>query len=125
MNKDIAMGFLQRLFSELWTTPELDKVTEFYHSDVVGYIGGQTIELADIKNRIEFCQKKYSYTTTHILDVIAEDEKIAARLKQTCVSLDGKIVFEHHPFVIYEMQQGKISKLWFLTDRSFDYAEKA
>lgn len=124
MQKQAAIQFLERLFKEVWSQPNPAKIDEFYHPQVTGYFGVQPITLADIKNRATFTQHIFANIQTEILDIVAEDNKIAVRLKQTAVRKDGVSNGADHHMAIYHLRDNKIVQLFFLTDKPFDYKEK-
>ena len=124
MQKTTTSQFLNRLFSALWDKLDPTKVDEFYHADVIGYVGAQQINIKDIKHRASFSQQVFASMQTEIVDVIVEDNKIAARLRQVAVRKDNKEKFEHNPMIIYQLRDNKVSHLWLLTDKPFDYKEK-
>jgi len=125
MQKTTAIQFLNRLFSELWSQPDPAKVAEFYHHDLTGYFGDEVITFTDIQHRALFSQQTFSSVQTEILDVVAEGDQIAARFKQTATRKDGAKPLIHHPIGIYRLRDGKVSHVWFLTDKPFNYKEKA
>jgi hypothetical protein len=124
MNKKQATHFLKRLFKELWDHPAPEKVANFYHKNMTCYVGKQRITFSDIKNRAIFAHKHFSKVTTKILDVIAEDNKIAFRVNQIITPKDGIKNLVYNNIIIYHLRNGKIAKMWFLTDQELNYLEK-
>ena len=125
MQKQAAIQFIERLFKEVWSQPNPAKIDEFYQQDVTGYFGDQKITLADIKNRANVAQQLYSHIQTEILDMVVEDNKIALRLKQTSAKKDGTDPLVLNLLSIYHVHDNKVTKVWFLVDKPFDYKEKA
>lgn len=116
MNNKQAQHFLEKLFADLWSNPTPEKVDEFYHQDMKGYISGKEISIVDIKQRTIFSQKQYSKINTEIADVIAEGDRIAARLIQTTFSEDKAEKKVYEILVIYKLRDGKVCEMWSLSN---------
>lgn len=125
MNNQEASRFVEKVFTEMWCAFNPAKIAEFYQPDMSGNMFGHDITLADVKNRLDFISKTSSRLTIVTLDVFASDNKIAFRQKQTLFPKDGQAPVVYNMMGIYQLRDGKISRIWGLADQSVDYKEKA
>jgi hypothetical protein len=121
-----AEKLVQCLFAEVWTPMDSSKLNQFYHQAIVAEMGAQTAHFQDIINRLNYCQKHYSRLQNDIEDMISVDDKVAVRMKQTCIAKDPHKKDEvFHIIFIYQLKDEKINRIWAEFNPSFNYLEKA
>ena len=124
MNHEKETKFINKLFTEVWTKLDVNKIPDFYHQDVVLQMGKQTAYYQDIQHRLEYVKEHYQEVNNDIQDVLVDGDKIIVRLQQDYVPKNST---KHNSFVImaiYQMQDGKIIKAWGCIDPNVNYFDK-
>ena len=125
MNPIEVHAFATRLMHEVWEPFKADKLSEFYHPDVVGHHRRQTLNYKDLENRLAWDRMNRANQTFNITDIIAEEDKFAIRFIFTAVEASAKQEPDIEVIYFYHLSHGKISEFWLLASVDFDYKQPA
>jgi predicted ester cyclase len=125
MNPTEVHAFATRLMQEVWEPFEADKLSEFYHPDVVGHHRLQTFGYKDLENRLAWDRKNRANQAFNITNIIAEEDKFAIRFIFTAIDNAQKQEPPIEVIYFYHLRDGKISEFWLLASVDFDYKQPA
>lgn len=123
MNQAQATLFVEDLLNHLVVKADIESLDRFYSNDVIGHYRDIDFNFDDIKNRASFL-KTVCKARNHILhEVIKADEKIIFRDRQVMTHRLTNAVISSEVTGVYTIKNGKVSELWLMTDKIFDYQE--
>lgn len=125
MNSIQVHAFAKRLMQEVWEPFNAERLSTFYHRDVVGHHRTQTLSYDDIVNRLAWDRKHSADPVFDIKDIIAEEDKFSIRFIYNATEIATGQNFEVEVTYFYHLQEGKISEFWLLASIDFDYQEQA
>jgi len=124
MHKQDTVKFIHNLFQEVWTELNMDKLKQYYHEDLVGYIAGANISFQDVKNRLEYIKKTYHSIKNDLQEILVDKDKIALRLQQTYYSKHNEALHVYELMAIYQLRGEKISAAWAIISPHVEYFAK-
>lgn len=124
MHQSEAKTFVEKLFADIWMNGNVANLDQYYANNIKGYFNSTPITYDDIKNRVEFISKCQKNRRAQFEDIIATDNKIAARFTYHFVDLNDnqeKIVKQ---MVFYQLTNNKIDGIWIVCEEPANYKEK-
>ncbi len=125
MNSVQVHAFAKRLMREVWEPFDAERLSTFYHEDVVGHHRTQTLSYNDIVNRLAWDRKHSADPVFDIKDIIADEDKFSIRFIYSATEIATGQKFEVEVIYFYHLQEGKITEFWLLASVDFDYKQKA
>ena len=123
MNQQQGKQFITDVLTNVWRHYDASKINDYYHEDIQGEVNGNIIDINDIRRQAEFCQEKYSGTSSEILSTATNDNKIMAHVKQTnTLKQGGESQFQL--MVEYELRDSKVANITMISHPGFDYKLK-
>lgn len=116
---------IKRLFAELWSQPTVEKLDAFYHQDLDAEFDRKKVTFDDVKNRVDFCQKRFTHIDSVIKEMIAEDDKVFVLLDQTAHGQQPEHTEQAEIAILYWVRDGRISKIRAHNDLRIDYYQTA
>jgi len=113
--------FALRLMREVWETFDHTALSRFYHADMVGHHRAQTLDLADVSNRLQWDVLNFGDPVYDIRDIVADEDKFAIRFIYTCTMLKTGDKFVTEVNYFYHLRDGRVEEFWLLGDGDFDY----
>ncbi|GAH21317.1 unnamed protein product, partial [marine sediment metagenome] len=75
MNKPEMQKFLEQLFNTVFAAGDPEQLINFYSPDLVGHHDDNVFGFEDIKNRINYMNKRYHNRKYHINEFVMLDDK--------------------------------------------------
>lgn len=95
-----------------WEERNEEKLSQLYSPEVVGYMDDKVVYYSDIMNRVQFSKNNFKKVSNELLDLIIEDDKAVARIKQTMIPhVEGKPTV-YHITSIYRIQNNQVVETW-------------
>jgi predicted SnoaL-like aldol condensation-catalyzing enzyme len=122
MNKQQATQFVTNLFKEVWTDLNPEKISVYYHANVLMHFGKQEVRYQDIVNRMAYIKKHNLTIRNQIEDVLVDGDKVCLRLSQQYIGHDK--TDDYRIIAIYQLKDGKVAQGWAVIDDRIDYYAK-
>ena len=95
---------------QAWQNRDAEKIATMYHKDVIAHMDNHSVGYNDIMNRMEFSKRSFKEVINDLHDLIIDDEKVVARIEQTCV---GESKTDAYKIIaIYHIKEYKLVEMW-------------
>jgi|GEM_PF-1402242 hypothetical protein len=120
MNNSEAAAILEKV-AQIWEQGLANEIPNYYTKDIEGYYYGYDVTYDDILERVTYLNEHQTERKLTFKDIIAEGNRVAARMRWQSKSDDGTI-FDDDLLVIYHFTDDKkISKIWAASNTKIDY----
>jgi hypothetical protein len=120
MNKKEIQSFVKKLLNIIWENQEFDKLSEFYHKDVIGYYNTDRVTFENLEKKVRVIHKHLKQLKIEVLHLVIEKDKYALYANQRFVTLENKEVII--PSMLFaHLKKGKISEYWLKTKMPLDF----
>ncbi len=111
MNRNELEEFTKDLLMT-WQIRDAKKLADMYSKDVVGYMDDKIVNYTDIMNRLQFSLNKFKEVSNEIQDLIIENNKVVARIKQTLIPREEGKPTVYHITSIYRILNQQVVETW-------------
>lgn len=116
--------FAENLMRDVWIPYDGDAVGQYYHPNMVGHHGTQTISFDQVVNRLKTDGARFGGGTYDIEEILPAEDSFAIRFHfKAQVNQDGTTLNEQVAY-FYHLRDSKISEFWLFADLPFDYNAK-
>ncbi len=112
MNITDAKNIINAMNSHLFVNLDLDKISEYYHSDVIQHCNDEDYEFGDLKSRIDKMNEFFEVTRFIQLTIFEVGEKIVYNISQ--IGFDKKRACQSQRTItsVVEFKASKIIQEW-------------
>ena len=110
---------------KVWKPFYYEKLSEFYHHDVVGHHRSQTIRFKDIENRLRWDRRNVTNPVYAVRNLVTSENEFALCFDYTARSVKDESDLAVEVVYFYHLRGGKIDGFWQLASSYFDYLENA
>ena len=123
MDQQQGYQFVEEVLTQVWQNYDLDKISDYYATDVQGEINGEAISIEDIRNNAKYHQQYSVSCASEILAVVTNEQQIMARVRQQTTMKSGEMKTSEI-FVNYQLMNKKVARIYAVTYPNYDYKHR-
>ncbi|MDO8954146.1 MAG: nuclear transport factor 2 family protein [Gammaproteobacteria bacterium] len=125
MNYQEAKAFIQKVY-DVWTYGTIEQLAEIYASDIkANYFGHTNLTMADIENRFSYMRKHHKNYQFTLADLLVDGKKMAMRSHYSADTDQNEKVSSETVVILHLNDDGKVQKLWSMTNVPVNFLERA